>query len=148
MKIELVKQNFDGNQQYKFIPFEFCCEEMKNNPIIDLIHGHAYNSCNDYNIPCVMLRESEIIAEYGEEWLEEKYYKINYCPFCGEAIEVRVAWEEDISNIYFNLCKQRDETWKECNSTDSKSLSLELREKVRELDRQINYLYELAEYKK
>lgn len=147
MKIELVKQKFDGYQAYKFMPIQFCCEDMKENPLIDLFHEQAHNCHND-DTPYVMMCKSEVIAEWGEEWEKETYYKIDYCPFCGEPIEVYVLWEEDVSDTYFNLCKQRDETWREYNSTDSKSLSSELYKKVHELDKQMNWYYELAEYKK
>lgn len=50
-------------------------------------------------------------------------------------------------NIIKTLSKQREELWKKYNRTDSKKKSEELRKQVQELDNQIDWLYQLAEYR-
>lgn len=73
--------------------------------------------------------------------------KLNQIQICGETIEITVVGEEDVDEYYKFLSKQREELWKKYCRTDSKKKSEELRKQVQELDDQINWLYQLAEYK-
>ena len=75
-------------------------------------------------------------------------YPIQFCPHCGEKIEIEVVEEIYVSEEYNQLSKQRDELWKKCQKTDSKKKENELREQVRDLDNKINGFYELSEWSK
>ena len=80
-------------------------------------------------------------------WEQTDNYPIQFCPHCGEKIEISVVEEIDVSDKYNELTKQREELWKKCQRTDSKKKESELRKQVRKLDDQINDFYELGEWK-
>lgn len=154
MKIELIRQKFNDTRGYKYKPFNYCCEKIKENPRIvfsDEVELDVNNldDCldNECTFPTFALWHSETIRSWEDEWENDTYYKINYCPFCGELIEISVVGEEDVDEIYKSLSKQREELWKKYNRIDSKKKSEELRKQVQELDDQINWLYQLAEYR-
>ena len=145
MKIELIRQKFDGVKSYKYKPFQWCCDSIKENPCI-VFSTEVY--VNDENtLPAFSLWHSEIIKSWEDEWEQDTYYKISHCPFCGEPIDISVVSEEDMNEYYKILSKQREELWKKYIRTDSKKKSEELRKQVQELDDQINWLYKLVEYK-
>ena len=149
MKIELIKHIFNKDIGYKYRPFDYCCEKLKGNPIINLVNEFTYNdyySHDEYPFPCVAVWQREIIREWDEEWDNDTYYRINYCPFCGEAIELFIAEERDLSNIYSELQKQRDTTWRKCNRVDNKKEANKLYRAVHELDNKINWFHELYEW--
>lgn len=141
MKVSLIKQEFNGTRGYKFNQFSYCCEQVKNNPCINLdyVDGSEF--------PVFSLCHSEQYTEYGEEFTNTRLYRIDYCPFCGEAIEVSVVREEYVSEYYDAIETQRKELWDRYNETDSKKEAQELRDKIRELDKRIDWLYQLEEYK-
>lgn len=154
MKVELIKQVFvvDGYNEssYKYKPFKWCCQDASTNPLIELVCEYLDNT-NDYDEynslkPSITLRHSYTTYDWEDEYQEDVYYKINYCPFCGEPIEFILVGEEDVSEIVSKLKTKRDEVWKKYTKTDSKKKSEELRKVVYELDSKINYFYELSEY--
>lgn len=154
MKIELIRQRFNDTRGYKYEPFSYCCDKIKDNPRIvfsDEVELDVNNldDCLDdeCTFPAFAIWHSETVHSWEDEWENDYYYKISHCPFCGESIEITVVGEEDVDEYYKTLSKQRDELWKKYNRTDSKKKSEELREQVQELDDQINWLYQLAEYK-
>lgn len=148
MKIELIRQKFNGTREYKYKPFSWCCDKIQENPCI-VFSDEIYTDDDiddECTFPSFALWYSEVIKDWDDEYEEDTYYKINYCPFCGESIEISVVGEEDIDECYKVLSKQRDELWKKYKRTDSKKKSEELRKQVRELDDKINWFYHLAEY--
>ena len=140
MKIELIKLKFNDTHSYKYKPFQYCCDEIQNDKAIvftgeDLVCNEF---CNSY---------TEIFNSCGDEYELTDNYPIQFCPHCGEKIEISVADEIDVSDKYNELSKQREELWKKCQRTDSKKKEAELREQVRKLDNQINGFYLLDELK-
>lgn len=151
MKIELIRQTFDSSVGYKHKPIKWCCEKLKNNPLINLTDEYTDdNNLDEYEhpIPSVAMKHTEIISSWGDEWEEDTYYKINYCPFCNKPIEISIIKEEDVTEFYSNLVKERKETWDKYRKTDSKRKSDELMKRVHYLDDCINWFYDLSEYKK
>ena len=148
MKIELIKQKFNSTRGYKYKPFSWCCNKIQDNPCVVFSGEVCADGSMDYEyiFPACALWHSEIFKDWEDEYDQDTYYKINYCPFCGEPIEISVVGEEDIDECYKVLSKQRGELWKKYNRTDSKKKSEELRKQVQELDDQINWLCQLAEY--
>ena len=144
MKIELIKQKFNGCCSYKYKPFQHCCNRMQDNPCIELVDELCEGS-NDV-LPVFALCNTETFTSYEDEFEQNTYFKINFCPFCGEPIEIFVVNEEDVDDYYKSLSKQREELWKKYNKTDSKKKAQELYEQVHELDSLIDWLYQLAEY--
>lgn len=166
MKIELIKQTFkdeadDLQIRYKYKLFKYCCERMENNRLIKLSSVDSDDWCYRYECdeedcsncnaakdhPCMTLEEVARITSYEDEWTEVYNYPIDYCPFCGEPIEISVIKEEDVSEAYQNMRKERDEMRDKFNKTDSIKEQRELGEVVRKLDDKLNHFYRLEEYK-
>lgn len=144
MKIELIKQIFNNCKGYKFKPVEWCCDELKENPYINLSDEEVYE---EDDIPQMTICESETINDWGDTWVQDYYYPIRYCPFCGKPIQISIVKTEDVSDVYTTLTIQRDKTWEKCQETDSKTEERRLRNRVQELDNKIDWLYSLNEYR-
>ena len=156
MKIELIKLKFNDTHSYKYKPFQYCCDEIQNDKAIvftgeDLvcndIFGLVVRDSDDTIIPQFCNSYTETFNSCGDEYEQTDNYPIQFCPHCGEMIEISVVDEIDVSDKYEELTKQRDELWKKCQRTDSKKEECELRKKVMKLDDQINDFYELNEWK-
>ena len=149
MKIELIRQKFNSIRGYKYKPFSWCCNKIQDNPCV-VFSDEVYTEDtidDECTFPAFALCHTEVYRDWEDEYEQDTYYKINHCPFCGEPIEISVVGEEDVDDCYKSLSKQREESWKKYNKTDSKKKSQELYEQVNELDSQIDWLYQLAEYK-
>lgn len=151
MKIDLIKLKFNDTYSYKYKPFTYCCDEIQSNKAIvftdeDLIHSDDCWDDERY-IPQFCTSHTEIITSYEDEWEQTDNYQIQFCPHCGEKIEISVVDEIDVSDKYKELLKQREDLLKRCQRTDSKKEERELRKQVRKLDEQINDFYELSEWK-
>ena len=150
MKIELIKLKFNDTHSYKYKPFTHCCDEIHQNDCIIFTNEDlsTLKHIDDDNfIPQFCTSHTEVITSYEDEWEQTDNYLIQFCPHCGEKIEISVVDEIDVSDKYDELTKQRDELWKKCQRTDSKKEEFELRKQVRKLDEQINDFYELSEWK-
>lgn len=152
MKIDLIKLKFNDTYSYKYKPFTYCCDEIQNDKAI-IFTGEDINDIggeheDDGNfIPQFCTSYTEVITSYEDEWGQTDNYPIQFCPHCGEKIEILVVDEIDVSDKYNELSKQRENLWKRCQRTDSKKKEAELREQVRKLDNQINSFYWLDEWK-
>lgn len=152
MKIELIRLKFDDTHSYKYKPFQYCCNEIQNDKAI-IFTGEDINDIGgEYkdegvSIPHFCTSHTETFNSWGDEYEQTDNYPIQFCPHCGEKIEISVVDEIDVSDKYKELSKQRDELWEKCQRTDSKKEESELRNKVRKLDDQINDFYELCEWK-
>lgn len=154
MKIELIKLKFNDTCAYKYKPFKYCCDEIQNDKAIvftgeDLVcndtFGLVVRDSDDNIIPQFCTSYTETFNTWGDEYEQTDNYPIQFCPHCGEKIEIEVVDEIDISEKYDELTKLREELWKKCQRTDSKKKESELREQLRKLDDQINNFYELGE---
>lgn len=148
MKIELIRLKFDDTYSYKYKPFKHCCDEIQKDKTI-VFTGE---DINDIGGECIYIPQfctsyTEIFNSWGDEFEQTDNYPIQFCPHCGEKIEISVVEEIDVSDKYNELTKQRKELWKKCQRTDSKKKEAELREQVRNLDNQINGFYLLDEWK-
>lgn len=152
MKIELIRLKFDDTHSYKYKPFKYCCDEIQNDKAI-VFTGEDINDIggeyedDNVSIPQLCTSHTEVITSYEDEWEQTDNYPIQFCPHCGEKIEISVVEEIDVSDKYNGLIKQREELWKKCQITDSKKKEFELREQVGKLDKQINSFYWLDEWK-
>lgn len=150
MKIELIKLKFNDTCAYKHKSFTYCCDEIYQNDCIIFTNEDLspLKHIDDGNfIPQFCTSHTEVITSYEEVWEHTDNYPIQFCPHCGEKIEISVVEEIDVSDKYNELTKQREELWKKCQRTDSKKKESELRKQVRKLDDQINDFYELDEWK-
>lgn len=143
MKIELEKWIIDGSVAYKIINLEKYCEDIINSKTIDLVN----NTCEIDEDECFVciIKEND---DNSENYIEDEYEKINYCPYCGEPIKIKIINTIDKTEECNQLSKQREELWCKYNKTDSKKKAEELRQQVRELDNEINNMYNSDSLKK
>lgn len=151
MKVELIKQTLNNHKNFKFKPIKYCCEDLKNNPVIELtdsfeVDGKHEEDDDGYVTPYFAVRRTEIINSWEDEWEDYDYYKINYCPFCSEPIEISIVGSEDVYNDVIALEKQRKEVLDKLRRTDSKKKCWELERIAREINNKINYFYSLSEH--
>lgn len=109
--------------------------------------GLVVRDSDDNIIPQFCNSYTETFNSCGDEWEQTDNYPIQFCPHCGEKIEISAVDEIDVSDKYNELSKQREELWRKCQRTDSKKEESGLRKQVRKLDDQINDFYELGEWK-
>ena len=172
MKIKFVKVKFGDEYSYKYLPFKYCCDKLKHNPLISLndheelqqdfctyceyhdqFGSEECQKCNaitpkyETEIPSFKQCHTVTYDDWGEEWENDYYIEVNFCPHCGEKLEYEVIDEVDMTEEYNELEKKRDKLWKKCRSTDSKKEEVELREKVSELDNLIDEFYGVSEFK-
>lgn len=166
MRIELIKQILGEDVSYKYKPFKYCCDKLKDMPYISLenefVSNNVCNKCeigNCDNCPnnvddlgykvAMMFRYDDTHPEPWEDYdtTDTYYFPIKFCPFCGEPIEVAIIKEEDKTELINNLFKQLDDLRKKCSRTDSKKREVELREQICGIDNVINELNSIGEYK-
>lgn len=146
MKVEIIKQNLDDECSYKYKPMSFCCEKLARNPVIELVADRYDVTENYISEPQFCIANYEEWTEWEEEFHRDDYYPIKFCPFCGEKIETEIIREEDVSDEYARLERERDILCKCACVTDSKSKEENLRRKVRELENKLDYYNELRKY--
>lgn len=132
MKVKLIKQKYNNKIAYKILETNYCCKAIKNIPIIDVFNEKDSFDNDDDFIPSVMINET--ISEYHDDlnWIEDHYYRIKYCPFCGAKIELNLEKEEDVSENFNKLIKERDKLKKWCNIDKNAVLQLaEVNEKIK-----------------
>lgn len=125
MKIDLVELKINGEKSYKYKPFKYCCTKMRDNPYIDFTNENVSSENGNFggsHIPqfCVWEDAFERVDNFF----------INFCPFCGEKIEVSVVEEKDISDTYKKLEEKKNF----------------FEEEIWNIDRQIAELYKVSEY--
>lgn len=146
MKVEIIKQNLGDEVSYKYKPMSFCCEKLEKNPLINLIADEYDNDVNYIFEPQFCITDHDTWTEWGEDFEEDNYYPIKFCPFCGEKIEIEIVKEEDVTDEYERISRERDILLKGALVTDSKLKEADLRKKVQEMDEKIAYYNELRKY--
>ena len=156
MKIKVIERKFKSHDSYsssyKIDSCEYCCEGIKKLPSVNFFFEDTENTNNPiendygYGKDLGVMLENEVT--YHDGWgyddygfTEYYYYKLNFCPICGEKIEVEVIDSIDVTEEYESLSKERDEVHKKWNRTDSIKKQNEYENKRRELDRKIEELY-------
>ena len=152
MKIELIK--LINNEFYgcKYKPWDCCCSDFKNNKNFvlansDLVDEDKYMDEDGYIMPRVCISHKETWTEFDEEFERYENFPIEFCPHCGEKIEIEIVDEIDISDKMNNIKKSIYELQDKLYSTCDKKEKLKIREQMKEIDNQIEDLYEFGEYK-
>lgn len=167
MRIEVVKQTFDGNTVYKVKKMEYCCKKLEKNPLIRLMHTYVESAyCNHCEVPddgkdhcteCMVFEETDAGGMKLSMMIEEtdthpvpwedyydtdyRYYPIEYCPHCGNKIEIKVVKEENLDSAYNDLIAERENLQIKARRTNSKRKEASLQEKLSNVDKKINELY-------
>lgn len=155
MNIDVVRihyQDKDGwdNYSYKYIPFKYCCDKLKDFEYIKFNDEYNYNDPNEYLdeegnvVPGFSITFEEPVA--WEDYTEPVYHRINYCPFCGQKININVVREEDRTGQYAVMEYLREVKNELRLKTDSKSECCKLLSEMREIDQEINEFMDFGEY--
>jgi hypothetical protein len=143
MIVELVKQTFRDERGYKIVKKDWCCDRLKDNPLIDLYDEYMQFDNND--APQMAIHET-VHPVYEDQFDEDFYYPITVCPFCGKKIEIKVVRTEDVTNEYDTLNEQFKNIGKKMRTTDSKRKEVEFRHLYRDLDKKLSKFYILDDY--
>lgn len=148
MKINVIQREFNNTKSYKICDCKYCCDGIKKLPCIDFYFENTRNSDNliedNYGYGKslgVMLKNEVEYSDWGDSFIEEYFYKLNYCPICGEKIEVDIVDNIDVTSEYERLSKERDEVHKKWTKTDSIKKKSELQSKRQRLDQEIEEFY-------
>ena len=138
MNIDVIRIHYqdnygDDNYSYKYIPFEYCCDKLKDSEYIKFNDEYNYNDPNEY-----LDKEGNVVPVY---------HRINYCPFCGQKININVVREEDRTGQYAVMKYLREVKNELSLKTDSKSEYDKLFSEMREIDQEINEFMDFGEYK-
>lgn len=148
MKAQLIKQIFKSNGYatygYKIKNIEYCCDDLKNNPLFEF---STENIDYDDGIPLPSIREDIEYCEWGETYEYSNYYKISFCPFCGKPIIVEVIGEEDVTELYCEIEEKRNDIHKKYIRTDSKKKEAQYGSMRNHLDDLLNHFHILCDYK-
>ena len=119
MEIELIKLKINDTHSYKYKSFTYCCDEIQNDKAIVFTDEDINDIGGEYEddgvcVPQFCTSYTETVGSWGDEWEQTDNYPIQFCPHCGEKIEISVVDEIDVSDKYKKLSKQREELWKKC----------------------------------
>lgn len=155
MNIDVVRIHFKDKgcdeYSYKYLPFEYCCDRLKNfdyiefNAEYDRSDPNAYCDENGNIIPGFSITFEEPVA--WEDYNDTVYYRIDYCPFCGQKININIVREEDRAGQYAVMKYLREVKNELSLKTDSKSEYYKLFSEIREIDQEINEFMDFGEYK-
>lgn len=152
MKIQVIQRKFESDghihKSYKICNCEYCCDGIKRLPNVDFYYAMAentdFNEDEEYDLG-IMYENSVTYHDpwdYGDYgYTQEYYYKLEYCPICGEKIEVEIVDNVDISKSYNELYEERDKMYKAYIKTDSVMKLHEYLDRGQKLDRQIEAFY-------
>lgn len=137
MNIKVEKWEFDGERSYKILELTKCCDKITKSNVITLRDEYENDDDLDYS---VKLRDVNYEYDnYDRDYYDYTTYEsIQYCPFCGEKIDIEIVNTIDKTEEYLELKQDRSELWEKCRKTDSKKKESQLREEIYELDRKIN----------
>ena len=91
-----------------------------------------------------MIQEKDTYPEPWEDGYitDYRYYPIDYCPHCGQPIEIEIIKEEVVTDQYKRLVEQKNAIYKKMKSTDSKKKERELSKEVCLITQKLNNMYE------
>ncbi len=138
MDVKIEKWEFDEKKSYKILKLTKCCDKIIMSDSVDLIYDYENDDDYDYSVKLI---DRKVFHDY-DDWDEVCIYEhIEFCPFCGEKINIEITNTVDKTEEYLSLKTQRDELWKKVIKTDSKKKELISRKQVYELDRKIDEFY-------
>ena len=125
-----------------------CCKELKNNPCIEFTNEYLESVEEDaFPLPQVCTRDVVHTTSYEDDFEDIYNYPIQYCPHCGQPIEISVIKTIDCSKQYEELEKEREELSKKVNETDSKIETKKLKEQIKTIHDSIEDFYHFNEWK-
>lgn len=156
MKIQVLQREFESDgyyqKSYKICDCQYCCEKIKSIPNIDFYFEYAENTDNPIgedgvNLDLGVMLQHDVTTydpweRYDLGYTQEFFYKLDYCPICGEKIEVEIVDNVDVTKEFELLAKERQEVHRKWMKTDSIKKQTEYLNRRQELDREIDSFYQ------
>lgn len=155
MNIDIVKIRFKDKElgeqtTYKYLPFEYCCERLRGfDKIIFCDELDTFGSDDVVDDTDSVYPKFAFHTEEYEPWEKlpyDYYYKIDYCPFCGEKININLTKEIDKSDTYTTFENARAAFKEALKETDSVKTRDRLDEEIQEVNNKISDMWEFGEY--
>jgi len=136
MKIKSIKEiwNDGEDRKYRTTDIQFCCDKMENK--LDGIIRFAgeyefFFDCEN----CLCFIENE--HSYGD--VSCNYHEINYCPFCGEKIEIETTEVniEELNQERIRLQQERNILYQITLNTEEYKKIQDIDKKIREINSKI-----------
>lgn len=144
MNIEVEKWILNDSEDVSFhvVKIDKCCDKLLNNEeYIDLTdeidEGNEYTS----NYKFKLQRDEEEYLGDGINNTTTYYKSIEYCPYCGKRINIKVIRTVDITDRMKELYKQKDILLKKLNNTDSIKGVRKLRESISNINNKMDSMY-------
>lgn len=135
MKIEAEKWIIDDMESYKILNITKCCDKLIKSENICL--NSQYDEHEFYDNAEYSMKLQRDQNDYDGD-LITYYEKIDYCPFCGEKIQIEFTKEVDKTEEYNKLEAERSELNTKYRNTDSIRKRDKINEKLRELNAKLN----------
>lgn len=123
----------DDDIAYKIAKFEPCCFEMAEREFVNIDKDYR---TSEYGV-CFINNMST--GSFGEEWDWVEPYKISFCPFCGEKIEIQTLTVQDVTAKYAFTQKDEQCLLDKANASDSKKDEADYRKQAIELSEKLNW---------
>lgn len=151
IKIHFKDKNLGDEFTYKYLPFEYCCGKLKAFEKIIFCEELDALDPNDTidDTDRVYPRFAFCTEEYDpwEELPYDYYYKIDYCPFCGEKININIVNEIDKTEAYTNLDNRLVFLKYEVSQTDSVKAKTLFEKEIDEIRKKMDDMWEFGEYR-
>lgn len=155
MNIDIVRIHFKdkelGEQSaYKYLPYEYCCDKLKGFSRIFLCNElDSMDTNNGIDEDGNLIPGFSLCVDEEEPWEEGTwayYYRIDYCPFCGEKININVVNDVDKSELYTKLENCYKAFKEAAEETDSVKTKNRLEEEIEQVRRKMTDMWEFGEY--
>lgn len=130
-------------KKYDIVSKEYCCDDMRVAVQQKRIMLQAYDD-SDYDIQIPNNIHPALVLNYVDSFMldddltDENYtYKIDYCPFCGKPIKIKILSSKDITKEYDTIADLREELNKKRWKTDSKKKEQEYSSEISRLDEEL-----------
>lgn len=130
MKIKLEKWIVDKeNEEYSYhiVDINKCCDKLINSPIITF----GVDTKDSYSAS--MYQEWE--CDFGYDYIDEE---IQYCPFCGEKIEIEIVNTIDKEDDYNRLYDSIKDLLRKRNSCDNIGKRDEIQQEICSINQKIH----------
>lgn len=141
MEIEVEKWILNNSEEVSFhvVKINKCCDELLNNEE----YINLTDEDNEYfpNYKFKLMKDEEEYLGDGIDDTTTYYKSIEYCPYCGEKINIKVIRTVDMKNELEELNIQKDKLLKKLNNIDSIKGTRKLREKISDINNKLNSMY-------
>lgn len=156
MKIQVIQREFNDSgycqKSYKVCDCKCCCDGIKKLPNIDFYFEYAENTGNpieeegvSLDLGIMMQRDVTTYDPWEPNdlgYTQEFFYKLNYCPICGEKIEVEIVDNIDVSEEIKQLREKHAKLTEKFRTTDSIKKKTEYSLEIQRTNKEIDSYYQ------